>query len=310
MSHVFEMFKNLIFDPKIRFYYLSKLGFYNSMSDKDYLSREFRLNLGRKINWNNPQTFNEKLQWLKIYDRDSVYTTMADKIEAKKYVASIIGEEYIIPTLGVWDRFDDIDFAQLPDQFVLKCNHDSGGLVIVRDKYNFDRKYARRLIESSLKRKYFYIHREWPYKNIRPRIVAEKYVEDEKGSLRDYKFFNFEGKPKFLYVSEGLEDHTTAKISFFDLKGHKLPFKRSDFKTFDKDIKLPDNFNHMLFLNGKLAEKIGNTFVRIDFYCINDKVYFSEITFFPCAGLIPFEPMEWDFKLGELIKLSDIDVDI
>lgn len=299
------MFRKFISNPKIRFSYLSKLGFYGNMSDKEYLSREFRLYLGREINWNDPQTFNEKLQWLKLYDRKSIYTTMVDKIEVKKYVASIIGEKYIIPTLGVWDRFDDIDFEQLPDQFVLKCNHDSGGIVIVRDKNKFDKKSAKKLIEKSLKRKYYNVHREWPYKNVRPRILAEKYIEDKCNELRDYKFFNFGGKSKFLYVSEGLEDHSTAKISFFDLKGHKLPFWRSDFIAFDTDIELPRNFNQMYLLSEQLAEKIGNAFVRIDFYCINDKVYFSEITFFPCSGLIPFEPMEWDSKLGELIKLPE-----
>ncbi len=303
MRRFLDMFKKFIIDPKIRFSYLSRIGFYNGMSDKEYLSKEFKLNFGREINWDAPQTFNEKLQWLKVYDRKSIYTTMVDKIEVKKYVASVIGEEYIIPTLGIWEKFDDIDFEQLPNQFVLKCNHDSGGNIVVRNKNDFDRKSAKKLIEGSLKRKYYNIHREWPYKNVRPRIFAEKYIEEKYRNLRDYKFFNFEGNSKFMYVSEGLENHLTAKISFFDFEGHKLPFKRSDFADFNADIELPESFDQMYLLNDRLAKKIGNVFVRIDFYCVNDKVYFSEITFFPCGGTIPFEPMEWDSKLGKLIKL-------
>ena len=277
MNRLIDMLNNFITDPKIRFSYLSRLGFYNGMSDEEYLSKEFKLNFGREINWDTPQTFNEKLQWLKIYDRRSIYTTMVDKIEVKKYVASIIGEEYIIPTLGVWKKFDDIDFDQLPNQFVLKCNHDSGGVIIVRNKNNFDRKSAKKLLERSLKRKYYKVHREWPYKNVKPSILAEKYINEEYRNLRDYKFFNFGGKSKFMYVSEGLENHLTAKISFFDLKGNKLPFKRSDFDDFNADIELPGNFNQMYFLSEQLAEKIENEFVRIDFYCVNNKVYFSEI---------------------------------
>lgn len=305
MSRIFDLLYRFFFNPKVRFGYLSRLGFYNNMPDKEYLSREFKLSLGREINWDNPQTFNEKLQWLKVYDRKSIYTTMVDKIEAKKYVASIIGEEHIIPTLGVWDRFDDIDFDQLPNQFVLKCNHDSGGLVIVRDKNSFDRKAAKKRIERSLRRNYYYVHREWPYKDVKPQILAERYMEDENGGLRDYKFFNFEGKSKFIYVSEGLENHSTAKISFFDFEGHKLPFERLDFASFDGDIQLPEVFEQIHSLSNKLAEKVGNAFVRTDFYCINNDVYFSEITFSPCSGIIPFDPMDWDLKLGKLIELPE-----
>ena len=173
----------------------------------------------RKLpNLKNPETFNEKLQWLKLHDRKPEYTKMVDKCEAKKLVAAIIGEEHVIPTLGVWDRFEDIDFDALPDQFVLKCTHDCGGLAICRDKSTFDFNAAKKKIEKSLKRNYYYECREWPYKNVKPRILAEAYMEDgvsQKG-LTDYKFFCFSGEAKFIYVSRGLEDHATAEISLLN----------------------------------------------------------------------------------------------
>ena len=172
--------------------YLDSRGFFKFMSDEAYLKFMYKLKMKRKLNLSDPQTFNEKLQWLKIYDRKPEYTTMVDKYEAKKYVADIIGEEYIIPTLGVWDRFEDIDFDELPDQFVLKCTHDSGGLVICRDKSKLDLKAAKKKINKSLKRNYYWIGREWPYKNVRPRIIAEKFMTDPTSDdLQDYKFFFF-----------------------------------------------------------------------------------------------------------------------
>lgn len=174
----------------------------NLLPDSFFLKREFRLRMGYPLNLQQPKTFNEKLQWLKLYDRNPLYTTLVDKYAVKKWVSDKIGEEYVIPTIGVWDKFDDIDFDKLPKQFVLKCTHDSGGLAICRDYSSFDIEAARKKINESLKRNFYYQSREWPYKNVRPRIIAEKYMEDSlDAELRDYKFYVFNGEPKFLLLA-------------------------------------------------------------------------------------------------------------
>lgn len=273
-------------------------------ADRQYLKILYKYRMGKKLNLENPQTFNEKLQWLKIYDRNPEYTKMVDKYEAKKYVEDIIGEQYIIPTLGVWDKFEDIDFDTLPNEFVLKCTHDSGGLVICKDKSKFDIESARKKINHCLKRNYFKNTREWVYKDIKPRIIAEQYMtDDSKDGLRDYKFYVINGKVEFLYISEGLQDHATAKISFVTKEWEFAPFRRSDYRSFEKLPKKPVNFDKMIIL----AEKIANNacFRRIDFYEIEEKICFSEITFTPCGGVMPFEPEEWDCKLGGWIDLNN-----
>ena len=260
----------------------------------------------RKLNIENPRTFNEKIQWLKINDHKEIYTTMVDKFKAKSYVEKKIGKQYIVPTYGVWDRFEDIDFDILPNQFVLKCTHDSGGLVIVRDKLNFDKKKAKKKIEKSLRNNYYYSCREWPYKNVKPRIIAEKYLKDtqmNKSGLVDFKIFCFNGKAKFLYISQGLENHLTAKISFYDLEFNKMPFKRSDYEGFISDPPKPKNIKKMIQIAEKLA--INIPFLRVDLYEVDEQIYFSELTFSPCSGMIPFEPQEWDLKLGDLLELPN-----
>ncbi len=286
---------------------MNEKGFHRLFSDSFVLKNQFKHKFGKKLNLKSPQTFNEKLQWLKLYDRRSEYTTMVDKYEAKKYVAEIIGEEYIIPTLGVWDRFEDIDFESLPDQFVLKCTHDSGGLVICRDKINLDKEAVRKKICRSLKRNYFWQSREWPYKNVKPRIIAEQYMEDNSGSsgLTDYKFFCFNNEAKMLYVSQGLEDHSTARISFYDLNGNEMPFRRSDYRPIGDNMTLPNDFEDMLKTANKLARSINSAFVRVDLYSTGNGIKFSEITFSPCAGMIPFDPPDWNATLGNWIKLSE-----
>lgn len=272
------------------------------LPDKTHVKMRFKLKTGRKLELEDPKTFNEKLQWLKLYDRKPEYTTMVDKYAVKQYIAERVGEEYIIPTLGVWDSFDQIDFDSLPNQFVLKCTHDSGGLVICKDKSKFDKVAAKEKIKKSLKRNYFLVHREWPYKNVKPRIIAEQYMEDSKTSeLRDYKFYCFSGEPKFLYVSEGLADHSTAKLSFLNVDWTFAPFQRNDFQKFDKLPEKPQNYKKMCDLAQQLSKDIP--FLRVDLYEINGKTYFSELTFSPGAGFVPFEPEEWDCILGEWIKL-------
>ena len=279
--------------------FLNKCPVFRILPDRAYLSIKYRLLIGKKLTLKKPQTYNEKLQWLKLYDRNPEYTKMVDKYEVRKYVAEKIGEEYLIPLLGVWDSFDEIDFDKLPEQFVLKCTHDSGGLVICKDKGKFDTESARRKINKCLKRNYFWQSREWPYKNIKPRIIAEKYMVDESGTeLKDYKFFCFNGEPKALFIATD-RPHDT-KFDFYDIEFNHLPFTNGH-PNADREIKKPAGFDEMAQLARKLSE--GLCHVRIDLYDINGKIYFGEITFFHWSGMTPFEPEEWDYKFGEMIKL-------
>ena len=287
------------------FLYLARKNFFDSMPDKPYLEICYKIHTGKKLNLKNPQSFNEKMQWLKLYDRKPLYTTLADKYSVKKYVADIIGEKYIIPTIAVWDNVDDIDFDSLPNQSVLKCTHDSGGLVICKDKSTLDIEAAKKKLRHFYNRKFYYLHREWPYKNIRPRIIAEKYMQNgNEPELKDYKFFCFNGEPKLLYISEGLSDHSTAKISFADMDYNISPFKRSDFAPFEKLPDKPTHFEKMKELAKILCKDMY--FVRVDFYEINKKIYFGEFTFAPCAGFVPFEPSEYDDIIGKWLKLPTI----
>ena len=290
---------------KLRYHHLL-----NWMSDERYLSLMYRTILHSELDLNNPKGFNEKLQWLKIYDRKAEYTTMVDKYAVKQYVAEKIGEQYIIPTLGIWKRFDDIDFDSLPNQFVLKCTHDSGGLVVCKDKNKLDKEAAKAKIERSLKKNYYWSSREWPYKNVPPRIIAEKYMfnskttANETESLKDYKFYCFNGEPQYLYVSDQMDNHSKARVSFVDKDWKKAPFGRTDYKEFEVLPEKPQHFEDMLKLARILSKNIA--FLRVDLYEINDKIYFGELTFHPCAGFMPFKPKEWDEKLGEMISLPSI----
>ena len=272
--------------------------------DKQYLQIMYRIRMGKKLNLDNPQTFNEKLQWLKLYDRRPEYTIMVDKYEAKKYVADRIGSEYIIPTLGVWDKFDDIDFDKLPNQFVLKCTHDSGGLVICRDKKTLDIQEARKKIEKSLKSNFFWVGREWPYKNVKPRIIAEEYMEDETDhELRDYKFFAFDGVAKALFIATDRGNLSSeTKFDFFDIDFNHLDFTNGHPNSEVLPHK-PKTFDEMK----KLAEKLscGIPQVRVDFYEVNGKAYFGELTFAHWSGMKPFDPEIWDKKFGEMIELPE-----
>ena len=293
-----------IHNPLLLFGSLGHRGFFNWMKDERYLKIIFKIRTGQELNLNNPQTFNEKLQWLKLHDRRPEYSMMVDKYAVKKYVAEKIGEQYIIPTLGVWDRFDDIDFAKLPDQFVLKCTHDSGGLVICRDKSKFDIKTARKKINRCLKHNYFWGCREWPYKNVKPQIIAEKYMSDSSYSeLTDYKLMCFNGTVKCIFTVTERFSKEGLKVTFFDCDWNRLSFSRHYPKSTLK-IKPPINLKMMIKLAESLAKSIP--FVRVDFYESGGKIYFGEMTFYPGSGFEEFSPEEWDKRLGDLIKLPNI----
>lgn len=274
------------------------------LSDRYAISCAFRERLGYDINWKNPQTFSEKLQWLKIYDRKPIYTKLVDKYEVKRIVAKKIGGEYIIPTLGVWENFSEINFDQLPNQFVLKCTHDSGSIVLCEDKRMFDYNKAKAILERGLRNNFFYNGREWPYKNVPPRIIAEEYMKNnDDSSLTDYKFYCFNGKPKFLYVSYGLADHSSAYINYVTLDWQKAPFRRPDFIEFEELPPKPIGFECMLNLAEVLSA--GIPFLRVDFYEINNKIYFSELTFSPGSGYTPFIPQEYDRICGDFLQLPN-----
>ena len=292
-------FKYALKNPKAIFMMLGARGLLNWMSDEQYIKILYRQKIGKKLNLKNPETFNEKLQWLKLYDRKPIYSTMVDKYEAKKYVAEKIGQEYIIPTLGVWDSVDEIDFDALPDQFVLKCTHDCGGLVICRDKSKLDIKAAKAKIEKCLKRKYYLTSREWPYKDVKPRIIAEKYMQDTKDdALTDYKFFCFDGVPRIMYISK---DHgRDPRTDFFDMDFNHLPIKARDPHA-EVTPQRPEQFDQMRRLAETLSE--GLLHLRVDFYIVNEKVYIGELTFYHMSGMTEFTPREWNVKMGSWINL-------
>lgn len=271
------------------------------ISDKRLLKILYKNRIGKKLDLKNPNTFNEKLQWLKLYDRNPDYTKMVDKYEAKKYISNLIGEEYIIPTLGVYNNFDEIDFDKLPNEFVMKCTHDSGGNIICKDKTKLDFKVVREKIERCLKRNYYNVGREWPYKNVKPRIIVEKYMEDKaQEELKDYKFMSFNGKVKCSFVCSDRYGEDGLKVDFYDLEWNKMPFQRH-YPNSKENIQKPKNYELMI----QLAEKLSNgiPFVRVDFYEINGKVYFGELTFFPGSGFEEFTPEKYDRILGDMLEL-------
>ena len=289
-------------NPKKRIIFLAQHGFFRNMSDEDFLKMQFKNVFGYPLDLEHPKTFNEKLQWLKLYDRRPEYTMMVDKYKVKKYVASLIGEEHIIKTLGVWDSFDEIDFSKLPQQFVLKCTHDSGGLIICTDKSKLDLTYAKKKIMKSLANDYYKQNREWPYKNVKRRIIAEEYMADESGDeLKDYKFFAFNGKAKAMFIaSDRNNPKVETKFDFFDMEFNHLPFINGHPNATYKIVR-PSSFDEMKKYAEILSEGLPEA--RIDFYDINGKVYFGEITFFHWSGFEPFVPSEWDKKFGEWITL-------
>ena len=293
----------LFTDEEFRLRFFATHGFAENISGEKILKVQYRKHFGKELNLENPSMYTEKLQWLKLYDHRPEYTTMVDKYLAKQYVAERIGEEYIVPLIAVWDKAEDIDFERLPEQFVLKTTHDSGGIVVCKNKKDLDQRAAREKLANSLKTNYWVYNREWPYKHVTPRIIAEAYMEDTKyGELRDYKFFTFGGEPKVMYIAKGrgLNGETTA--DFFDMEYNHMPF------TIDHDMaevmpEKPQNFEKMIEF-AKILSK-GTPQLRVDFYEVDGKLYFGEMTFFHCSGMNPFHPEEWDRRFGEWVELPE-----
>lgn len=297
--------KRFITDSHYRTRTLVKLGVYDSLRDEAFLRKMFPKYMGYPLNLKNPRTFNEKLQWMKLYDRQPQYINMVDKYEAKFYLANRIDSKYIIPTLGVWDTFDEIDFDALPNQFVLKCTHDSGGIVICKDKTEFNKEEARRIINRSLACDFFRIAREWPYKGVPHRIIAEEYIEAlGDNDLLDYKMYSFHGNPKLTIVCSNRFGSGGTRMDFYDVNwqymdvimGHYMPTKQS--------FKKPEHYDEMLSICRTLSKDFR--FLRVDFYDVEGHLYVGELTFYPGAGFETLRPIEFDYEMGGWLHLEDI----
>lgn len=275
-------------------------------NDALYLKMEYYFQTGRRLNLNNPKSYNEKLQWLKIHDRKPEYTQMVDKAGVKDYIAKTIGEQYVIPTLGIWKHFDDIDFTTLPEKFVLKCTHDSGGLVICKDKKTLDKVSAKKKIEKCLKKNYFYGTREWPYKDVKPRIIAEPLLEQANGEeICDYKVMCFNGKAKLieLHMNRHSDHHTQ---DFYGVNWQKTEISQGKGYGGCSDIEVskPSCLNEMLRLSETLTKDMAHC--RVDWYVVNGHLYFGELTFFDGSGFDLFDRYEDDLLLGSWINLENI----
>lgn len=291
--------------------------FFKWLPDKTYLELLYRFKMGHRLDLKNPKTFTEKLQWLKLYNRKPEYTTMVDKYAVKEYVANIIGEEYIIPTLGVWDKPEDIEWEYLPQQFVLKTTHGGGGggVVICKDKASFNKEEVISILNQSLKSDIYCRLREWPYKNVQKRIIAEKFMAPKKSpapvDLPDYKFFCFNGCPKYCQVIR--DRHSKETIDFYDMDWKHQEFvglnpaggrnQTLQFANGLTPIARPENLDEMKDICRKLSK--SEPFVRVDLYLIDDKKYFGELTLYPASGMGVFTPEEWNGKLGDLLTLPN-----
>ena len=272
-------------------------GLLNWMSDEQYTRLFYKELVGTELRLDPPITFNEKLQWLKLHDRQDRYVDLVDKIKAKEIVGNIIGTDHIVPLYKIWNSWEDISFDGLPDQFVIKCNHDQGSVTLVSDKSKIDMQALKKKYKRLLNRSPYPGTREYTYKLIKPAVFAEKYLG---GNIIDYKFYCFGGEPKFLYCGQGLTTDHSLKIDFFDMNWNLMPFYRTDYHRLGL-IPPPKHFDEMKDYARKLS--IGTKFVRIDLFEVNDVVYFSEFTLYPASGCMPFYPKEYDKIVGEWIQL-------
>ncbi len=279
--------------------------------DRRYLEIIYRGYMGHRLDLENPRYFNEKIQWMKLYDRDPKYARLIDKYEVKKYVADTVGGEYVIPTLGVYDRFEDIDFEALPNSFVIKCTHDSGSTVVVKDKYRMEVREIRKKITKCLNRDNFYLYREWQYRGIKPRIIIEQYMENiasdtgnEKlvGQLLDYKIFTYGGEPRFIAVDFNRFSGAHGR-NLYDSKWNLMTVSLGYPSEPDVEIRKPEGFGKMMEVARKLAKEFY--FVRVDLYYAAGKIFFGELTFLPGSGFEAFSSDDYGLMIGNIMCLPD-----
>lgn len=285
--------------PKQTLYDAITFGDYTHLSDETYLKWQFALSMNKNLNLEQPKTFNEKLQWLKLYDRKPLYTKLVDKYLVRDFISEKIGEDYLIPIYGVYDNYQAIDFGQLPEQFVLKMNHTSGGVYVIEDKATINHAQMQKEVTDWLATNYYWQHREWPYKNVQPKIIIEQLMVDQTSDdLKDYKFFCFDGEAKLMYIAS--ERSSETKFDFYDMAFNHLDLKQTSANSEMKHQK-PENFEQMIELAETLSKDIPH--VRVDLYEINGQIYFGEMTFYHMAGNDPFEPESMDETIGEWIQL-------
>ena len=291
--------------PYYRTRVLIKLGYYDSLSDEEFLKKVFPKYMGYPLDLENPKTFSEKLQWLKVNYREPIQTVMVDKHEAKHFISQRVGDQYIIPTLAVWDSVEDIDFDALPNQFVLKCTHDSGGIVICKDKSSLDREAAKAKLRASLKRDYSKIAREWAYQNVPRRIIAEEYISElGNDDLLDYKMYSFHGEPKLTVVCSDRFSKTGTRMNFYNIDWEPMGIHFGHYPPLPTEFPKPATYEEMKRLTAELSKDCP--FLRVDFYEIKGRLYIGELTFFPGAGLEQFCPMTKDYELGEWLHLENV----
>lgn len=289
--------------PSILILYLGSLGLLNKMDDKKYLELIYKIRNGEKLNIDNPRTFNEKLQWLKVYDHKDIYSKMVDKYEAKLFLSDLIGNKYIVKTYGVFNSFDEIDFDKLPDQFVIKCTHDCGGLIICKDKKTLDLNLAKKKINKCLKKNYYYSTREWPYKNVKPRIIIEELLVNDDGTEPiEYNFFCFNGIPKIVLTCHG-DKRVKRYNDFYDMSFNKLDLKCT-YDNSDFIEKKPVLFEEMVKLSTIISKDLPH--LRVDFYLCDGKLYIGELTFYHWSGFGKYSPKKWNYELGDMLDLSNV----
>ncbi len=300
MGRVIRRLKEAITSPKNGIEIIVRNTFGRFIPDIAYIQLLALLRFGKKFNLDNPRTFNEKLNWLKLYNRKPQYSLMADKYAVKDFVKNIIGEQYIVPCYGKWNSFDDIDFDKLPSSFVLKCTHDSSGVIICKDKNDFDKRRAKIQINRCLKKNGYFHSREWVYKNVPHNIIADMLLDDNSGhELIDYKFMCFNGVPQYMYCTNKAED---IFENFYDMDFNSIEINHG-FRRRVPEFNCPKEFELMKELAAKLSK--GIPFVRVDFFDVNHHVYFGEFTFYDWAGLKPFADKKWDDLLGSQIILKE-----
>lgn len=301
-KRILVLLKNVFTNSSMRFNYMVKLGITNCISDKQFLSMKYKKVFGEDIRLDTPITFNEKLQWLKLYDRKPEYTIMVDKYRVREYIADKIGEQYLVPLIGVWDSPDDIDFTILPNQFAMKCNHNSGlGMCICTDKKSLNIKQVKSKLRRGLKQNYYTTGREWPYKDVQRKIIAEKFLKSDANGLTDYKIHCFNGVPKFILVCCDRFAESRLTEDFYTPEWERMKIKRPKIPNAATPIPRPERLDEMLMLAEKLSKNIP--FIRIDFYFVEGKIYFSELTFYPASGFEGYDPPEWDKTFGEWLVL-------